>query len=181
MQNGYFKRDCINKLLVTLKQLLLFINQKVGHQTVKKLLKLQKFDFILIQVTMVPWVLFMMYWVGHFMTFRKFMVFAMIYYNHYITLIEIMKLFMLLQMIKHLLCQYNRLLFKTLKTNHFLTDTDLKTFMQSYDNLIDCIGFFNDGFGLQILGLSILTPLIMVQGFFLTYLKSPFLQLYVLL
>nr|XP_015834650.1 PREDICTED: uncharacterized protein LOC107397766 [Tribolium castaneum] len=166
LQNGYFKRCSIDKLLRLTNELLVFVNRKVGRQTEKKLIQMQKFDFILIQVTMVPWLIFMTYWIGHLMTFKKFMVFGIVYYNHYLTAMEIMKIFMILQLLKHLLCEHNRLLFKTLTRKRYLSEKELRPFLKNFDKLIDCIRFFNESFGLQILGTSIVTPLIMVQGIF---------------
>ncbi|XP_044254717.1 uncharacterized protein LOC123005147 [Tribolium madens] len=166
LQNGYFKRYSIDKLLITMEDLLGFVNRNVGRQTERKLIRMQKFDFILIQMTMIPWLIFMTYWVGHLVTFKKFMVFGMVYYNHYLTAMEVMKIFMILQLLKHLMCEHNRQLFKTLSTKQVLSEKELHSFLKHYDKLIDCVGLFNESFGLQILGTSIVTPLIMVQGIF---------------
>ena len=162
VQGGFCKSVHNENLVLLLEEIRLFVNQKMKAQTEKKLLKTQKRAFVFIHVILVPWLIFMSFWVYHMTGYKMFLIYALVYFNHYFTSMEVMKMLMLLQFIRHFLHNINTLFFKALNEKTF----DLEVFLKTYDKLLDCVTFFNSGFGLQILGTSIVTPLVMVQAIF---------------
>ncbi|RZB89857.1 7tm 7 domain containing protein [Asbolus verrucosus] len=166
IQDGYCKGHCVDELLTKINHVRTFLNAKTDRKTEKKLLKLQKFDFILMHVCLIPWFLFMSYWIWFITGGKGYLVYGLIYFNYYLTSMEVMKILKLLQLIKHSICESNKLFFKTLNERNYLTEHELKSFLKNYDDLIDCIQLFNEAFGLQILGTVVVTPFVMVQAIF---------------
>jgi hypothetical protein len=162
LQSGYCKSTRVDDLLQTLEDIRVFVNEKSRRRTEEKLVKLQRLDFVLLHATLVPWLVLMSWWVLHVTNFKMLLVYGLVYFNYYLTSMEVLKILMLLQLIKYLACETNRLLFRNLTQRNYLSDAVLK----NYDKLMDCITLFNEAFGLQILGTVIVTPLVMVQAIF---------------
>lgn len=169
-QAGFNKTDKMDKLITDLT---LFIEETLEEKKLRYLLKLQNIYFIVIHITLVPWIIFMPSWIIYWLTFSQFLTVSPIYINYYVTMIEAVKMMFLLQYLSYSIEENSRQIDAILNKKYVKVEHVLEV-AKNYDKLLDCISLFNECFGFQILIIVILTPLAIVQAFFFTLSKMFF-------